>query len=510
MRVTFVAMGCENISLEYLSASLKQEGHEVNLAYDPALFDDKNYFYKPFLAKVFDQRERVVRQVIAQNPDLVGISVFASNYQWALDISRRIKAIKNIPIIFGGIHPITVPGAVLENDCVDYVCRGEGEKPLLELLQAMEKNQSARSILNLWSKNDGKIIENPIRPLCDLDTLPMPDKCLFENDIPIRYMYLTVTTKGCPFACAFCSNSYLKEFEKGKGRFFRQRSVEKVMEELIHYKQRYDYQWVDIKNNTFPADKKWTLEFLERYTRQIAVPLRVMGHPKKIDDEIAAAMKKAGVWRVQLGVESLDEDLRRDLLERHETNEQILNAMSVMDRHGIGYSVDYMVGLPGQKTEELEEAAKTLSGFKNAVRITPFWIQYLYGTRLFEFAKMTGAIDSAGENAAINGLDHHYIYQGSVKGAEKIRTLRSFHVLFRLAPTIGPKWTAWLIFRKRYKIFRYLPMGPVINLVDFFASFVIRDLTSIAYIKTYGQLLIQRIFPRGGARRFFGPGHIHK
>lgn len=489
-------MGCENISLEYLSASLKKAGHSVCLAYDPSLFDDKNYFYKPGLARIFDQRKNVVKRILRQKPDILGISVFSSNYQWALDIARQVKAVSNPLVIFGGIHPTAEPDEVLGNECVDAICRDEGDHAIVKLADSLEKGTIDTSIENLWFKDKEAIVKNPMARLQDLNSLPMPDKTLFENDIPMNYMYLTVTSKGCPFACSFCSNSFLKKIQKGRGRFLRERSVDLVMEELLLYKKRYNYQWVDIKNNTFSATRDWTLEFLERYEKEIRCPLRVMGHPKKIDDQIAKAMKSAGVWRVQLGIESLREDIRRDVLHRKESNEDIFAAIDSLNRHKIGFSIDHMVGLPGQKDEDLEQAAVTYSKYRHVVRITPFWLQYLCGTDLMDIGKKLGVIDESALNASRLGLDHHYIYQGSVTDVEKVRTLRGFHILFRLVPTLGPKWAGWITKNKRYRIFRYLPMGPVITLVDFFASFVINDLTSISYIKTYFWTIL-RIFSKG-------------
>ncbi|MEO2043137.1 MAG: hypothetical protein ABGX43_00925, partial [Nitrospinaceae bacterium] len=70
MRVTFVMMGWENLSIQYISSYLKQRGHEVRLAYDQSLFDDKNYLSMPFLAKVLDQGNNIVKQTIDTEPDL--------------------------------------------------------------------------------------------------------------------------------------------------------------------------------------------------------------------------------------------------------------------------------------------------------------------------------------------------------------------------------------------------------------------------------------------------------
>jgi len=257
------------------------------------------------------------------------------------------------------------------------------------------------------------------------------------------------------------------------------------MEELLHYKKRYDFQWVDIKNNTFSANKKWTLEFLDRYSRDVNVPLRVMIHPTKIDDEILKAMKKAPVWCMQMGIESLREDIRRDLLGRKETNQQIKKALSILEQHKIRYTIDHMFGLPGQTDQDLEFAAKTYSHCGNAMRITPFWLQYLHGTDLLEIADGMGIIDQDVRKAAVQGLDHHYIYQGSVTDKEQVNNLRCFHVLFRLVPIVGPKTTDWLIRKKRYRLFKYLPLNPLITMADLFSTFFFKDLTAITYIKTY-------------------------
>ena len=93
-------MGAENLGIESLSALLEKHGHQTALVFDPALFDDKYYLQIPFLARLFKYKN-IVEDVLATDPDIVLFSVFSDCNQWALDIARKIKKTKDIPIIFG-------------------------------------------------------------------------------------------------------------------------------------------------------------------------------------------------------------------------------------------------------------------------------------------------------------------------------------------------------------------------------------------------------------------------
>ena len=104
MRMTVLAMGAENLSLEAISALLKQQGHQVSLVFDPSLFDDVNYFRVPFLHRIFDGHQGLIKKIIDSKPDLIGVSVFTDNLAWALSFSRGIKKVLDVPIVYGGIY----------------------------------------------------------------------------------------------------------------------------------------------------------------------------------------------------------------------------------------------------------------------------------------------------------------------------------------------------------------------------------------------------------------------
>ncbi|MDD5746796.1 MAG: cobalamin-dependent protein, partial [Candidatus Omnitrophica bacterium] len=163
MKIAFVSSAIESLGIEYVSAVLKQAGHQVKLFIDPQLFDDVTFSFKK-LNQMFSFKEDVIADLKAYRPDLVGFSVITTDYPWAGAMAQRIKAELNVPIIMGGIHPTVIPERVITNPWVDMICVGEGEYPMLELVRSMERGSPDYAIQNIWFKKDGAIIRNPLRP----------------------------------------------------------------------------------------------------------------------------------------------------------------------------------------------------------------------------------------------------------------------------------------------------------------------------------------------------------
>lgn len=486
-------MGWENISTQYLSAVLKANGHQCTLAYDEALFDDKNYLCVPFLAKILDRRKNTIEQIIQSKPDLVAFSVLAVTYRWALEIASEVKKRLNIPIIFGGIHASNVPERCIKEDCIDIVCIGEGEYPLLELCNSIEKGKIDYKIKNLWFKKDGKIIKNPIRPqIPDLNALPLPDKTLFEKHVPMQNYYLGVIGRGCPFACSYCSLSFeAKQWEKIGGKRFRIKSVDAAITELKHYKKKYNYKWVDFRHAVMASDSKWIVEFCKKYKKEINVPFRIFWHPALVTEEAARALKNAGCIAVQMGIESFDERVRREILNRYESNKQIENAIRILEKYKLTYSLDYILGLPTQTEDELIKFAELVSRLKHCYRISAFMLQYLPQTDIVKHGLRYGDLNEKEVERLENGLHDNYMVSGSVSlNKEKLRTMNSFRILYRMMPLLPRKLRKFLLKAKAYKAFRYFPPRPTIFALDLIIG--LKDLDGRTMISNYAWYLKRR------------------
>lgn len=506
MRITFVATGWENISIEYLSAFLKNHSHQISIAYDQALFDDKNYVCIPWLYKLFDQKENCLRQIIDSKPDLVAFSVMTVTFQWALGMAGLVKRYMDVPVIFGGAHPSSVPETVIVKDPVDMICIGEGDEALLELCNSIERKEKNYEIKNIWFKENGRIIRNERRvQIEDLNKLPLLDKELFSRHVPIKNYYIAVIARGCPFHCSYCNVSLeAREYRKIKGKSIRERTVDNVILELKTMHDRYKYRWIDFRNSVFSISENWTVEFCKRYRKEIGLPFRIFSHPSLIwSDRTAIALRDAGCFAVQIGLESFDEKLRYEVLNRRVSNEQIYRAVSILERNRLPYSLDYILGIPGQKEEECIKAAEFFSGLKYCYRISPFMCQYLPGLDLIKYGRELNDLNKEDINRINEGFHDNYMAKGSLT-KERAKLFIVYKIFFR-SMSFMPVWLKSFIVKNRfYKILKIAP-GFLSLLIKVFDIFIlIRDIDARTYFYNYCWWFSRRFNPRHPSFWFYG------
>ncbi|HEY8430148.1 MAG TPA: radical SAM protein [Sandaracinaceae bacterium] len=440
MHVTFVALGQEQLAISLLSAILRDRGHTTSLVFDPALFHDRWYFDVPYLRDFFSRDDAVVDEIVALEPDLVAFSVLTPMYTWSVDIARRVKERVDVPVIFGGVHPSAVPEVCLEEDAVDYVCVGEGDEALPALARALEGRPGAAvrpdaPIPNLWWRGkDGAIVRGPSAPfLEDLDSLPLPDRHLWEDVVRFEDNAMIAAGRGCPYRCTFCFNNYFAELSEG--RFVRQRSVESVIDEMARTKARYGVRHFEIVDDILTLNKRWMREFLSRYEREIAVPFSCLVHPRFIDDEVACWLRDAGCDRVQMGIQSADAEYKRKQLLRMEKEPHVERALEAMSRAGLRMKLDHIFGLPGEPLGAQEKAAELFRRFPPA-RINTYWLSYLPGTEMKRAAVEAGVI-SPEESARIDrGLGRTFHHGNRADLQASLGVYRRYELLFRMIPLL--------------------------------------------------------------------------
>ena len=391
MKITFVAEAYESLGIEYLSSTLKSKGHIVSLVYDPKLFNDA-FFNIPLIHKKFFPPHQFIKKILATEPDIVAFSVMSESYLWNLKIATKIKCVKNIPIIFGGIHPTSCPEDVIRENSIDLVCVGEGENAFLQLAERFDRegNTEAAGINNIIYKERiyGEIIRNPTGYVTkNLDDIPFPDKQLFINAAPhMAKRYYIMTSRGCPFNCAFCYNSTLKN----KKEYLRKRSIENVLEEL---KLALDngYSYVMFGDDTFTQDKTYLTSFLKRYQKEINKPFVCAVHPRTIDSDTIKLLKTSGCTDIEIGVQTVNPEVRRNVLKRPESNEEIFRAMELVKRHKIRLIVDHIGGISGEIQKDYKDAVLAYKKYKPNY-IAFFWLAYYPETLIAKTAFKTGIL----------------------------------------------------------------------------------------------------------------------
>jgi radical SAM superfamily enzyme YgiQ (UPF0313 family) len=350
-KVALICNASEQIGLQYLSASLKKNGFETRLFLDPALWDDKIVFNYSSLGKVFSMRSRLANAVKDWEPDLIGLSVVTVTYQWAKDLGQRLKRLlPNVPIIVGGPHAHLSPEVIISDPNFDMVCTGEGEEAIVEIAGSLASGELDLSTKDIWFKQEGQILKSSLRHLNeDLDSLPFPDRSIFEPYFNMSDSLLAMSMRGCLFRCAYCSHNVVRENYRGKGKYVRRKSPERFIEELRYFKERYQYRFVRIYDDIFTYDIKWLEEFAPLYQRYINRPFFCLGHPRYLQEDAVRLIKEAGCSWIQVGIESFNEQTRLEFLNRPESNAEIRQSLHLLDKYNIRYELDFIFGLPGDE-----------------------------------------------------------------------------------------------------------------------------------------------------------------
>lgn len=387
MHIHFICMGAENLGVESLISILKHSGHRVTLSYEPAFFADFNTVHYPELYNYLSRVDEIIKEVINIKPDIIGLSSMTDNYRWNVDIARKLKeVIPDIRIVIGGIHPTLVPEYVINEKAIDFVLTGEAEYSIQKLIANIDNKENLAQIEGIWFKtHKGEIIKGPEPQIIpDIDKLPFLDKELFYSTgfIP-RDVYRTTASRGCPFNCTYCCYNYLHKLYKYNK--IRQRNKECVLSELNNAKKLYKFKIVHFNDDIFTFNKKWVLEFLSEYKKNINKPFSCITHPKFIDETIAAALKDAGCYRVQLGIQSLNNEIKRQYLKRFETTEDIEKCFDILDKAKISFSADQIIGLPNENNNELFENAQFYTRFKRLKMVNVYWLSLYPKTEIINY-----------------------------------------------------------------------------------------------------------------------------
>jgi len=332
-----------------------------------------------------DMFQDFVSKVNEFKPDIIFASILEDTFPIFLQFMDKIKD-KKISCLAGGVFPSSVPERVLQEDCVDYVCRGEGEDALVELCNALEEGKDPSKIKNLWVKQDGKIISrNQIRPALDVNTLPVQDLSIFE-DVSLHrpmcgkvYRMIPIETqRGCPYACRFCNSPEKNEFYNAQkaGRFFRKRTIKHVYDELKELVPKYKIEYIFFITDTFLAmSEKEFDEFCEMYS-EFNLPFFMNTRPETVTERRAKKLKEVNCHRVNIGVEHGNPEFRSAVVGRSYKNEIAIKAFDLMYEAGISTVSNNILGYPDETRElifdTIELSRKLKADDINAFTFIPY------------------------------------------------------------------------------------------------------------------------------------------
>jgi len=444
-------MGFPPIGIMSLSAVLKRDGHEC-IMFDQANPETPN--------------EVIIEEIKRQRPALVGLSFLSTtSYPYAKILARQIRAADStVRLAIGGVFA-TLNAQLVKLQCpeVDFVCRGDGEQLILDLVERLDDPAHVAGLT--WAK-DGEMVHNPSRPLDrNLDQWPFPDRESLSLDF-VESMPLDVpvvlsmdrfttmqTSRGCPWPCVFCD---IPIFNEGK---WRARTAQHVVAEFSHL-QQMGYGAVYFVDDHFLLQPRRIEAICKGINeRGITIEWGCEGRVDSVVQHLFPAMAKAHCRTLMLGIESGSQKVL-DRLKKEQSLADIERAVANAKMAGIEIVHGFFVlGSPDETVEDIRAtfdfAAKLpldTFGFNRlcVYRGTPLWQEYV-------------------KRGLVNDADDWYKYfkcseidptclSGEVVNAQRTA---GFRRLFRYKLRHYPLQTLRLLRR----FLRYMPLRDVVYLI---------------------------------------------
>jgi anaerobic magnesium-protoporphyrin IX monomethyl ester cyclase len=328
----------------YVAAALREAGHDVEL-----------------LDCTFLGHDEAVARARASGASVVGVSALATLAPDALWFAERLRGHCDL-LVAGGPLPTCEPGPFLTR--FDAVVRGEGEATMCELVAAVAAGHDPAGLPGVVTRAgaadgtpaapasvapDLALPAPRSRPLApDLDALPLPARDLLPNAAYIAAararhsaaVTTVMTTRGCPFACEFCSNVVF-------GRTYRERSPGKVVDE-VEQALALGYDRIAFADDVFTLDRARVRAICDEIARRdLRFAWECLGRADTVDDEVAGRLRAAGCDTVFFGLESGNDDVLR-LMDKRITTVQGRAAVAAARRAGLRVGAFFILYYPGE------------------------------------------------------------------------------------------------------------------------------------------------------------------
>lgn len=366
--------------------------------------------------------EDIAHRIRQFSPDVVGINVpFSGWSRMAYEVASIVKNVdKSIITVLDGVHPSARPANCLENPNIDYVVVGEAENTWLELARSLEKGmnfEAFKSICGIGFKNGGQEIITEPRPLIkDLDSLPFPARHLLPMGIyfeavknnPLRGEVskpwtVVNSSRGCPYKCIFCTAHLVR------GRVWRGRSPENVVQELVLLVEKYGIRQVDFHDDNMTLDRRRVERICDLMVeRNLDVEWFLPNGVRAdtLDEPLLRKMRKAGCRRIYVAPESGVQRIVNKVIKKSLDLKKVEETVVLCRKIGIKVACFFVIGLIGETKNDIEASIRFAYKLRR-LGADKFYFSYampLYGTELYEKALEMGLLKNGFNDEALSAV----------------------------------------------------------------------------------------------------------
>ena len=307
----------------------------------------------------------VAQRIAALRPEYVGLSATTISVHNAARIAARVKAlVPGVVTILGGAHVSAVPERTLAAFAsIDFGIVGEGEVSLFDLLARLEAGRPVDDVAGLAYRCNERVIANArAEYIDDLDALPPPAWDLLP-EFPHRFqpslftyprtpVATLITSRGCPFSCAFCDRSTSGR----KGRMHSVDSVVKLCGMLVDRGVRH----IMFLDDLFTVRKQRVIDLCRAFLDcGFTFTWSCNSHPNLLDFSTLQLMRRAGCWQIAYGIESGSQRVL-DVVKREVRIPRMRETLRMTRAAGIRTRGFLMLGHPTEDLDSLAETAEFL------------------------------------------------------------------------------------------------------------------------------------------------------
>ena len=334
--------------------------------------------------EVYDGKRISAHELVqALDADLVGMSVWFSNYDNAKSLALAVKAARpRTTIVFGGPHASAMPATILRgNPAVDMVAVGDGET----VLSALAAGTPPSHVRGLHVRGHAPP-DLPASPNANLDSLPPLDLDVLRP--PFLWHASPAAMSAFPFSgirgcmrrvrCEYCSIPTLG---------VRVLSPERYWRDITSLHEDHGIDFFFETGDIFPPSH---LRALAAIPRHPDVRFRIYSYPGILKDTDLQLLPRVGVRMIFIGIESAlvwngsyDRRYARSL-----TPDALLDTLRTLDRLGVAVIPGFILGLPGETRATLQrnvDLIRRLARFDNVHEITVSPLVPLPGAQYFDW-----------------------------------------------------------------------------------------------------------------------------
>jgi radical SAM superfamily enzyme YgiQ (UPF0313 family) len=341
--------------------------------------------------------DELCRSILDISPDIVGFTATTPTIDQVGRILNSIKASnRKILTLIGGIHATLMPYETLKKyESIDFLIYGEGEYTFLELIKALKDNKDVNGIKGLFYRDNGKLIRNSPRSFIkNLDELPFPARDLLPNHLykspDSKNFTCIIAIRGCPARCIYCA------VRKIAGSKLRKRSPKNVVDEIEECYRNYNTNFFSFLDDTFTYDNEWVMKLCnEIRNRGLNNKIKwiCLTRVDCINEGLVRAMKEAGCYKIELGVESGAPEIL-EYIKKGIKLEQVKKAFQIAKKLRIKTMAFVMLNAPIETSATIEKTRKLI------FELEPDFLQIAYMTpypctELYEECKSKGLVKTS-------------------------------------------------------------------------------------------------------------------